>query len=197
MLNHLDINLYWQQFIELACTRFATSETGIGCAVAPLLLPFAHSNISGNKTPNSLLLDSSLNKITDENLRSSMAAIMPWLTWVERGAFSNSQDINRAYIELVGPEGVLIHDQFRFGIYWQQAHSFYPKHRHNALELYHIVSGTALWQMGNAGFQPQAPGSSFEHLDRIDHATHTQDEDLLALWAWRGDLSFDNYTMDT
>ena len=94
-------------------------------------------------------------------------------------------------------EGVLINDQFRFGIYWQQANTFYPKHRHDALELYHVVSGTALWQMAEKNFKARPPGSSFEHLDRIDHAALTRDEDLLALWAWRGDLSFDNYSMDT
>ena len=87
-------------------------------------------------------------------------------------------------------------DQFRFGIYWQQAHTFYPKHRHDALELYHIISGTALWQRGDQDFKPLAPGASFEHLDHIDHALKTKDEDLLAIWAWGGDLSFDNYTMD-
>jgi hypothetical protein len=27
MLHHLDINPFWQQFVELVCTRFATSET--------------------------------------------------------------------------------------------------------------------------------------------------------------------------
>lgn len=118
------------------------------------------------------------------------------MTWIERGVFSNSEDVNRAYIELAGPEGVKFSDQFRFGIYWQQAHTFYPKHRHNALELYHIISGTALWQRGDQDFKPQTPGASFEHLDRIDHALKTKDEDLLAIWAWGGDLSFDNYTMD-
>jgi len=197
MPHNLEINRHWQQFIELACTRFAASGTGIGMDVAPLLRPLASSKIKWNQTPNALPLESSLNTISDSILRTSMAAIMPNLTWVERGVFSNSQDINRAYIELVGPEGVLAHDQFRFGIYWQQAHTFYPKHRHDALELYHIVSGTALWQAGDQPLEIRPPGASFEHLDRIDHATQTTDEDLLALWAWRGDLSFDNYSMDS
>ncbi|HIG36634.1 MAG TPA: hypothetical protein EYQ12_03375 [Oceanospirillaceae bacterium] len=196
MPHSFEINRHWQQFIELACTRFAASGTNIGMDVAPLLRPLAHSKVSWNQTPNTLPLSNSLNTMTDANLSSSMAAIVPWLTWVERGVFSNSQDINRAYIELVGPQGVLIHDQFRFGIYWQQAHTHYPKHRHDALELYHIVSGTALWQAGDQAFEARPPGASFEHLDRIDHATQTEGEDLLALWAWRGDLSFDNYSMD-
>ncbi|MBT3438078.1 MAG: hypothetical protein HOH02_03140 [Oceanospirillaceae bacterium] len=196
MPHSFKINRHWQQFIELACTRFSASGTNIGMDVAPLLRPLAHSKVSWNQTPNTLPLSNSLNTMTDANLSRSMAAIVPWLTWVERGVFNNSQDINRAYIELVGPQGVLTHDRFRFGIYWQQAHTFYPKHRHNALELYHIVSGTALWQAGNQPFEARPPGASFEHLDRIDHATQTKDEGLLALWAWRGDLSFDNYSMD-
>ena len=197
MSQNSDLNLHWQQFIELACARFAASDTGIGIEVAPLLLGLGQTNPDWNDAPNALPLEVSINAIPDEKLRTSMAAIAPYLTWLERGVFSNSNDVNRAYIELVGPEGVLINDQFRFGIYWQQANCFYPKHRHDALELYHVVSGTALWKMAEKNFKPRPPGSSFEHLDRIDHATLTRDEDLLALWAWRGDLSFDNYTMDT
>jgi len=196
MPHHSALNRQWQQFIELACARFAASGTNIGMEVAPLLRPLAVSTIKWNQTPNTLPLSNSLNTMPDAKLHTSMAAIVPWLTWVERGVFSTSPDVNRAYIELVGPEGVLTHDQFRFGIYWQQAHTFYPKHRHNALELYHIASGTALWQAGDQPFAAQPPGASFEHLDRIDHATQTKDQDLLALWAWRGDLSFDNYSMD-
>jgi cupin superfamily acireductone dioxygenase involved in methionine salvage len=68
---------------------------------------------------------------------------------------------------------VLLNDQFRFEIYWQQAHTFYPKHRHNALELCHIVSGTALWQIEEQDFEARLPEASIEHLDRIDHATLT------------------------
>ena len=30
MAQNLDLNLHWQQFIELACTRFIDSGTGIG-----------------------------------------------------------------------------------------------------------------------------------------------------------------------
>jgi hypothetical protein len=196
MQHNSDLNLHWHTFIELACARFAHSGTGIGIEVAPLLLPLAQSNLGWNRLPNALPLDKAINAIADENLRTAIEAIVPRLTWVERGFFTNSDAVNRAYIELVGPQGLLLNDQFRFGIYWQQAHTFYPKHRHDALEFYHIVSGTALWQSAEQDFEARLPGESFEHLDRIDHSTKTQDEDLLALWAWRGDLDFGNYSMD-
>ena len=197
MVQNRDLNLHWQQFIKLACARFAASTTGIGIDVAPLLLAAGKINPDWNQRPNALSLETSILALDDQQLRSSMAAIVPYLTWIERGVFCNSQDVNRAYIELVGPKGVLRNDQFRFGIYWQQANTFYPKHRHDALELYHIVSGTALRQIAEQPFKARLPGTSFEHLNRIDHAALTRDEDLLALWAWRGDLSFDNYTMDS
>ncbi|MFT5218310.1 MAG: hypothetical protein ACI9LO_003315 [Planctomycetota bacterium] len=196
MPHNPDLSLHWQSFIELACARFIASGTGIGAEVAPLLLPLAQKKLDWNQSPNSLPLNLSINAITDVNLRTAMAAIVPALTWVERGFFSNSEDVNRAYIELVGPEGVLLNDQFRFGIYWQQSDTFYPKHRHDALELYHIISGTAFWQIAEQDFEVRLPGASFEHLDRIDHAVRTEDEDLLAIWAWRGDLDFGNYSMD-
>jgi hypothetical protein len=46
-------------------------------------------------------------------------------------------------------------------------------------------------------FEPRPPGPNLKHLDRIENATQTQDEYLLVLLAWRGDLDFDNYSMDT
>ena len=110
MSQNSDLNLHWQQFIELACARFAASDTGIGIEVAPLLLALGQTNPDWNHLPNTLPLEVSINAIPDEKLRTSMAAIIPYLTWLERGVFSNSQDVNRAYIELVGPEGLsLIH----------------------------------------------------------------------------------------
>ena len=71
------------------------------------------------------------------------------------------------------------------------------KNRHNSNEPYQIVSGNNLWQTGDEDFILRESGNSFEHLNGIDHATQTLEHVTLAFWAWRGDLSFDSYTMDS
>ena len=142
-------------------------------------------------------LSNSISAINDPHLRQAINAMAPSLVWIKRGFFTSGNTINRAYAELVGPDGMLKHGQFRCGLYWQLAQTYYPKHRHNANELYHIFSGNALWQTGDEDFILRESGSSFEHLKGIDHATQTLEHDMLAFWAWRGDLSFDSYTMDS
>ena len=108
-----------------------------------ILLAAGKTNSHWSDLPNALPLKMSILAIDEQQLHSLMAAIVPYLAWVARVVFCNSRDVNRAYIELVGPKGVLRNNQFRFGIYWQQAKPFYPQHRHNALELCHLISGTA------------------------------------------------------
>ena len=67
-------------------------------------------------------------------------------------------------------------------------HTVYPAHSHPAIELYLVVSGTAIWQAGGAPATPQPPGSAILHPSGIPHAMITGAEPLLALFTWRGDL---------
>ena len=61
-------------------------------------------------------------------------------------SFSWASEKPEGAIQLIGPEGMIRTDRVRLGIYWHAAHTFYPAHRHNATELYHILSGTGFWQ---------------------------------------------------
>jgi dimethylpropiothetin dethiomethylase len=190
------LNEHWKAFLPLICARLESSPSGIGASIIPLLLPLAGSQPNWSQEPPSMSLEASINGIHEADLRTAIKAMAPSMVWVEKGFFSIGEQVNRAYVELVGPDGMVLHPDFRCGLYWQQAHSLYPKHRHNAKELYHILSGTALWQRGDAEFETHKPGVSLEHLDGVDHATQTLNEDLLAFWAWRGDLGMDSYSMD-
>ena len=189
-----------QHLLTFAQQEFAASPSSLGQRTANYLANLA--NISATPVLNAsnntqVPLANSHTGIEDPQLRQTLTQLLPKLAWVTQGDFKTSDRIDRAYFELIGgPDALIQHPEFRMGFYWQEANSLYPSHRHNALELYYILSGTALWQRGQGEYKPQPPGNSFDHLDRLDHSTKTTSEDLLTLWAWHGDITWDSYSMD-
>lgn len=98
-----------------------------------------------------------------------------------------------AYVELAGPRGMIANSDVSFGFYLQQRDTVYPSHWHEAVEDYLIVSGTALWQIDDAGFNARQPGTHIMHASNQPHATTTLQEPLLAMWFWRGDIRDSTY----
>ena len=125
---------------------------------------------------------------------AAFAADLPWQ--VAPSLQANPQTCDRhAYVELVGPDGLAVTDEVRFGLYLQAADTVYPPHRHAAEELYYVVSGTADWQKDDDAFALREPGTLIHHTPWQDHATTTRSEPLLAMWAWLGDLNPQSYRM--
>ena len=110
--------------------------------------------------------------------------------------FTDAAFTNRAYVEFIGPDGMVQSDDIRLGIYWHDRDTFYPSHRHNAVELYHVLSGTGFWQHLSPTWVPRPAGSFILHGSREDHATRSEAEPILTLWSWTGDISFESYSMD-
>jgi dimethylpropiothetin dethiomethylase len=101
-----------------------------------------------------------------------------------------------AFVELVGPDGMIRADGFRFGLYLQAPATFYPRHWHTAEELYFVLSGTAAWRQREAPARPQRPGTLIRHASDEPHTMQTLDEPLLAMWGWLGDLRVETYGID-
>ena len=99
-----------------------------------------------------------------------------------------------SFVAIVGPDGMIQNDQFRFGVYLQEPDTFYPSHKHEAEEFYLPLSGAALWQKDANDFEPIKAGQLIHHLPYQPHATWTHDFPLLALWAWTGNLSLNTYS---
>lgn len=92
------------------------------------------------------------------------------------------------FAELIGPRGPLIAPDCRVGFTLMAPHTFYPLHRHPAVELYLVISGTAEWiAPPTQHFVP--PGECILHATNQPHAMRTEAEPLLALYAWSGDLN--------
>lgn len=96
-------------------------------------------------------------------------------------------------VELIGPTGVVKRQHIRAGLLILPASIHYPQHRHAAEELYLILSGRARW---GQSFKPPTlvnPESTRHHTSWEWHEMITDDEPLLALWCWTGDIRFDQY----
>lgn len=100
-----------------------------------------------------------------------------------------------AFVTLIGEGTPMPDDTCYFGLYLQAPDSHYPSHWHAAEEIYIVLSGTALWQQGEAPFGARRPGSQILHRSYEPHAMDTRAEPLLAMWTWTGDLRSDTYAV--
>ncbi|TQV75716.1 dimethylsulfonioproprionate lyase family protein [Denitrobaculum tricleocarpae] len=100
------------------------------------------------------------------------------------------------FVELLGPDGMVFCDRCRLGLLLQMPESHYPEHAHAADELYLVLSGTAEWRSEGSEPALRPPGSFIHHPGRQRHAMTTQEEALLAVWAWTGDIGFESYSIE-
>lgn len=119
---------------------------------------------------------------------------LPWTSAKEFRVAPKSFRGNYHFVPIVGPKDLILSDQFRTGIFLQDADTYYPSHMHEAEELYLPLSGTALWQKDNNEFSATKSGQLIHHLPYQPHATWTKDAPMLAVWAWVGNLSPDTYS---
>jgi len=101
-----------------------------------------------------------------------------------------------AYVEFVGPDGMVTCPKLRFGLYLQSPDTYYPAHDHAAEEFYYVIGGGARWQIDDGAFFETAPGSLIHHRPHQRHAMETFANPLLAMWIWTGDIRTETYRID-
>lgn len=92
---------------------------------------------------------------------------------------------NYGWCEIIGTQGVVPSERLACGFLLLGPDTFYPRHHHEAEEIYVPLVGTAAWQKGDEGWREQQPGTVIHHPSDVPHATRTADEALLALYLWR------------
>lgn len=127
-------------------------------------------------------------------LRSQLERLGSALVWSE-GSMKMPESFRGrySYVEIAGPQGMIVNDHVSFGLYLQARSTVYPSHWHEAVEHYLVLSGAADWQMDDAPYAGRRPGESFVHASNQRHATTTHDEPLLALWFWQGNIADSTY----
>ena len=118
------------------------------------------------------------------------AASMAWRqTYTVRdlgGAFLD----NYGWSEIFGTSGPLASERLACGFLILGPATHYPRHRHEAEEIYLPLSGIAAWQQGDAVWRDRQPGTLIHHAGEEPHSMRTGAGPLLALYLWRsGDLA--------
>jgi hypothetical protein len=124
-------------------------------------------------------------------LVAEMYRAAPSLAW--RQTYT-AQDLGRAFLdnygwsEILGSgNGPLASERIACGFLILGPSTHYPRHRHEAEEIYLPLSGTAAWQQGDAVWRERAPGTLIHHASDEPHAMRTGGSPLLALYLWRSD----------
>src|SRR5579859_43720 len=92
---------------------------------------------------------------------------------------------NYGWSELLHPRASGTGAQISCGVVVLGTDTLYPRHRHEAEEIYLPLSGTAAWLQGDALWRVRPPGTLSHHLSEEPHAMRTGDEPLLAMYLWR------------
>jgi quercetin dioxygenase-like cupin family protein len=93
---------------------------------------------------------------------------------------------NYAWTELLGLSGEVPSPQLLAGFLILGPHTDYPRHAHEAEEIYVPLSGTAGWWKTSAGWRERLPLEIVHHAPNEAHAMRTAEQPLLALYLWHG-----------
>jgi hypothetical protein len=110
---------------------------------------------------------------------------LPWKYNYEPRPDLPDLGLRMGWAELIGPEAPYRSAAVCLGLTLIAPESHYPAHHHPAIELYHVITGTAAWVLdGVPRLNP--PGSFILHPSQSVHAMRTGPEALLALYTWSG-----------
>jgi hypothetical protein len=94
---------------------------------------------------------------------------------------------NYGWSEILGGSGPLASERLACGFLILGPATHYPRHRHEAEEIYLPLSGIAAWQQGDAVWRERPPGTPIHHAGEEPHSMRTGASPLLALYLWRSD----------
>lgn len=90
------------------------------------------------------------------------------------------------YIELVGPDGVYRSDQLRVFIGYWGPDIHYPWHRHEAVEIYQVISGAMRFETQDGNQIDIEEGDTHSHKSWQAHQMFIGPKGVLALALWKG-----------
>ena len=128
-----------------------------------------------------------------------MDMAMPLIDWHYSGLADGRirPDIARqlATVELIGPDGMILHDTVRVGLFMQSANVDYVTYEHAADETYIMLCGSGSWSSDHSLLQAHAPGDYIHHPAMTPHTSVTLNDPFIAAWRWTGDISYDKYSL--
>jgi hypothetical protein len=125
-----------------------------------------------------------------EPVVSTLAHLAGTLSW--RQTYTEAQmgaDFTRnyGYTEIIGLKAVRPSARIACGFLLLGPHTHYPRHRHEAREIYVTLSGTAQWLQGDEIWRERRPGAVIHHASHEAHAMQTGADPMLALYLWHSE----------
>jgi len=111
---------------------------------------------------------------------------LPWRYSYAKRSDAQGLEDNMAFAEIIGPEAPYASERVCLGLTLIGPNTFYPPHRHPAIELYYVVAGKATWTADGESLR-NPPGAFILHGSQVVHAMHTDQKPLLAVYTWSGE----------
>ena len=111
------------------------------------------------------------------------------ITW---GQTYSAEDFGAGFLEkygwteFIGQRGPIASDRMASGVLLLGPEIEYPRHSHEAEEVYVPLTGPTLWQRSDQDWAYHAPGRPVYHASWEPHAMRTETVPLLALYLWHG-----------
>ncbi|MEA2079418.1 MAG: dimethylsulfonioproprionate lyase family protein, partial [Pseudomonadota bacterium] len=124
-----------------------------------------------------------------EFMVNMLASLANHLTW---GQTYSAQDFGAGFLEkygwteFIGLRGPIASNSMACGFLFLGPQIEYPRHSHEAEEVYVPLTGQTLWQRGDQDWAYRAPGLPIYHASWVPHAMRTESVPLLALYLWHG-----------
>ena len=118
-----------------------------------------------------------------------LASLANNLAW---GQTYSAQDSGAGFLkkygwtEFIGLRGPIACDRMACGFLFLGPQIEYPRHSHEAEEVYVPLTEPTLWQSGIQDWADRAAGLPIYHASGVWHAMRTESVPLLALYLWRG-----------
>jgi hypothetical protein len=119
----------------------------------------------------------------------TLASLSDQITW---GQTYSAEDFGHAFLErygwteLIGLRGPIASDLMACGFLFLGPNIEYPRHSHEAEEVYVPLTGPTLWMQADQDWEYRTPCRPIYHASRMPHAMRTESVPLLALYLWRG-----------
>ena len=120
---------------------------------------------------------------------NKLASLANHIAW---GQTYSAQDFGVGFLEkygwteLIGQRGPVTSDRIACGFLLLGPQIEYPRHSHEAEEVYLPLTGRTLWQQSPQEWVYREPCLPIYHAPRVPHAMRTESVPLLALYLWRG-----------
>ncbi len=197
----------YQKFINTAALHYKEHPSAMAQKMCDLLSSIDTTNSSNVKTQSSKIkraftiashvLLQDIVESKSHPLLSSILDCYDSLDWRPSGFGRLPAAITNhvAVVEIVGPSGMIEDQRFRLGLLLQDPQVFYAKHQHAAEELYLVLNGEAAWSVDDNDMSIRAVGELIHHAANQPHQMKTNNEPLLAMWAWLGDIDSSSYSI--